>query len=262
MHLVSAGTGPTVLLLHAFPLDGRMWEQQIADLSPDYRVLAPDIGGFGRSTRPEGAQSIEEWARSIVVRCREEGVDRAVVAGCSMGGYIAFAIARLAPEFLSGLALIDTRAAADSQEVRRARYEMVELARHEGTVFLQSAGLPLSPYTLSDRPGVVAAVRSMMADATPVGVMAAQRAMASRKDATEELSAIAVPATVMHGDDDPVVPRAEARSMADAIPGATFCAVPLAGHLPPVEQPSFVSDALRELAARAFGHAKESQPRP
>jgi 3-oxoadipate enol-lactonase len=151
MYWVSAGSGPAVLLLHAFPLDGRMWERQIADLAPEYRVLAPDIDGFGRSARPDDSQSIEEWARAVVARCRADGVDRAVVAGCSMGGYIAFAIARRAPEFLAGLALIDTRAAADSQEVRRARYEMVERARHEGTGFLRTADPPLCPYTFANR---------------------------------------------------------------------------------------------------------------
>jgi pimeloyl-ACP methyl ester carboxylesterase len=129
---------------------------------------------------------------------------------------------------------------------------MVERARHEGTGFLEASDPPLSPKTKAQRPDIVAAVRGMMADATPVGVMVAQRAMAARKDERQMLSSIHVPATVMYGSDDPIVPRAEAEALAAAIPGAVFVIVPGAGHLPPVEQPVAVTTALRELAKRTF----------
>jgi pimeloyl-ACP methyl ester carboxylesterase len=159
---------------------------------------------------------------------------------------------RRVPEFVAGLAIIDSRAGVDSQEVRRARYEMVERARHEGTGFLETSDPPLSPRTKEDRPDVVAAVRKIMADATPVGVMVAQRAMAARKDERQQLESTRIPVTVVYGEDDPIVPRAEAEAMAAAIPGATFVIVPNAGHLPPIEQPDAVTAALRDLAHRAF----------
>jgi pimeloyl-ACP methyl ester carboxylesterase len=254
MHFDQAGAGPAFVLLHAFPLDSRMWRHQIRDLCAAHRVLAPDLPGFGRSKRPEGNPSIEDFADAVVALCRAEGVERAAVAGCSMGGYIALAIARRKPDFLTALALVDTRAAADSQDVRRARYEMVERARHEGTAFLQSADSPLSPRSFAERPKVIEEIRAMMADATPVGVMCAQRAMATRKDARAQLNEIAVPTVVMHGDDDPIVSQEEAQAMAAAIPGAEYAAIPLAGHLPPIEQPELVTEALRRVAYRLGAH--------
>lgn len=252
MHFESVGDGPAILLLHAFPFDGRMWSEQVRDLAPAYRVLVPDMPGFGVSPRPDGNPSLDDWAKIILARCKRDGVEKAVVAGCSMGGYLAFAMNRLSPGFAAAFALIDTRASADSQDVRRNRYEMVERARHEGTDFLQQSNLPVSPFTLSNRPEVVARLRAMMADATPVGVMAAQRAMASRKDSRAQLSAMKVPVTVVYGIDDPVIPRAEVESMTAAIPGASYVPLDQAGHLPPIESPAEVTKALSDLAARAF----------
>ena len=250
MHFESAGTGPAVVLIHAFPFDGRMWAGQVKDLSQRHTVIVPDIPGFGRSPRPDGNPSLDDWARDLVALCNANGIEKALVAGCSMGGYITFAILERMPAFAAGIAFINTRAAADTQDARRARYEMVERARHEGSGFLAQTEPPLSHQTLTNRPDVVALARSMMADATPVGIMTAQRAMASRRDARHMLGEIRVPVTVIYGEDDPLVPRTEAQAIATAIPGAEFVPVPGAGHLPPIEQPSAVSAALVALAKR------------
>src|SRR6266568_47929 len=121
MHLETVGEGPAILLLHAFPLDGRMWNAQKAGLAGEHRVLVPDVPGFGQSPRPEGTPSLDDWAKSIVSLCKSVGVERALVAGCSMGGYISFAIHRAAPDFATGYALVNTRAAPDTQDVKRTR---------------------------------------------------------------------------------------------------------------------------------------------
>src|SRR5690348_13104062 len=231
MYVLSAGGGPAILLLHAFPLDGRMWESCTRELSRDHHVLVPDMPGFGKSPQPEGSPSVDDWAKRIVAACGSAGVTHAVVAGCSLGGYLAFAIDRVAPGFATGFALVNTRASADTQEGRRTRYEMVERARHEGTAFLQSTEPPLSPSTLAHRPDVVAAVRMMMADGTAVGVMSAQRAMASRKDSRPQLASIGVPTVVVYGVDDPVIARSEVEAMAASIPNAVFVPIQEAGHL-------------------------------
>ncbi len=250
MHFDSAGSGPAMLLLHAFPLDGRMWTDQLAALATHYRVLVPDVPGFGRSPRPESKPVLDDWARRIVAECKGRGVERALVAGCSMGGYIAFGIHRLDPRFATAYALVDTRATVDSQDARRTRYEMVERARHEGTEFLQLTEPPVSARTKQDKPEVMARIRSMMADATPVGVMAAQRAMASRNDSRATAATIRVPCSVIYGADDPVIGRTEAQALAASIPGATLIEIPDVGHLPPLEAPDAVTDALRTLAGR------------
>lgn len=248
LRFASTGTGPIVLLLHAFPFDGRMWRAQIAELASDHTVIAPDLPGFGKSPPPDGSPSLDDWAGAILAHCKGGGIDHAVVAGCSIGGYIAFAMQRADPTFASAFALIDTRASTDTQDARRARYEMVEKARHEGTGFLQQSTLPISPRTLENKPDVVAALRAMQAAAVSTGVMAAQRAMAGRKDARDLLGSIAVPTCVIHGLDDPVISHAEAESMAASIPGARFVPIADSGHLPPIEQPEAVTAALRSLS--------------
>jgi pimeloyl-ACP methyl ester carboxylesterase len=250
LHYEEAGDGPSLLLLHAFPLDGRMWHSQVASLSAEHRVVVPDMPGFGKGRLPDGTPSIDDLANAIVKHCASIGVDRPIVAGCSMGGYIALAIARLHPKFASGLALVDTRATADSQPSRLARYEMVERARHEGAGFLLQTDPPVSAETSTRRPDAVAFIKSMMADATAAGIMVAQRAMASRKDSRPSLSAIRVPVTVVHGTDDPVVAIAEGQAMAGAIKGSTFVPIRGAGHLSPVETPDEVTAAIRALALR------------
>ena len=252
MHLQSAGAGPAILLLHAFPLDGRMWQACMPDLAADHRVLAPDMPGFGKSEQPQGNPSLDDWATAVLAMCRENAAETAVVAGCSMGGYLALAMNRIAPAFAAGFAFINTRAAADTQDARRTRYEMVERARHEGTTFLQVTEPPLSPKTLVRNPEVTAFARAMMADATPVGVMAAQRAMASRKDSRAQLSGIRVPTSVVYGIDDFIISRDEAESMAAAIPSAVFVPVVDAGHLSPMDKPGDLAAAILSVARRAF----------
>lgn len=167
-----------------------------------------------------------------------------------MGGYIALAIAKNHPTFARGFALVDTRATADTQQVRLARYEMVERARHEGAGFLLQTEPPVSGHTATAKPEAVAFIRSMMADATAAGIMVAQRAMAGRRDSRTVLPTIRVPVTVIHGTDDPIVAVSEAQAMADAIKDATFVPIAGAGHLSPVETPDEVTAALVALTQR------------
>ena len=250
IHFSETGSGPAAVLLHAFPLDGRMWRAQAAALAEGHRVIVPDMPGFGSAQLPDGTPSIDDLANAIVAYCKSAGVDRPLVAGCSMGGYISLAIARLHPAFAGAFALVDTRATADSQEARRTRYEMVERARHEGAGFLSQTAPPVGARTASERPQAVEFIKSMMADATASGIMVAQRAMASRQDSRAVLSTIRVPVSVIHGTDDPVVALAEGQSMAAAIKGSTFVPIAGAGHLAPVETPDEVTAALLALAKR------------
>jgi len=248
IHYSSTGSGPAALLLHAFPLDGRMWRAQTSALAVDHRVVVPDMPGFGAAQLPDGTPSIDDLANAVVAYCKALAIERPLVAGCSMGGYIALAIARFHPTFAGGFALVDTRATPDSQEGKLARYEMVERARHEGAGFLQQTVPPVSAKTASEKPEAVEFIKSMMADATAAGIGMAQRAMASRKDSRSVLGTIRVPVTVIHGTDDPVVALSEGQAMAAAIKGSTFAPIAGAGHLSPVEAPDEVTAAIRKLA--------------
>ena len=248
----TTGNGPALLLLHAFPVTSAMWSSQLDALCDEANALAPDLPGFGASSEAAMPSTLDALALQIYEGSRERGIDRAVVAGCSMGGYLAFAMLRVAPQFVRALALINTKATADTEPARAKRLALAERAEREGCAFLVDEWPPgaLSPATFAHNLAAVAGVRAMIEQATPQGVSAAQRAMAQRPDASALLAAISVPCIVVHGLDDPMISGADAQSMAAAITGARFIGIRAAGHLPSVEQPALVSAALRELLAR------------
>lgn len=253
MHFRDAGHGRTLLLLHALPLDGRMWDDQGALLQSDFRVIVPDFPGFGSSATPNGSPSLDDWAGELIAALSGAGVKEAVIAGGSMGGYVALAMLRASPQFVRGLALVNSRAAADSDEQRAARLAAIERIKAEGFSFVIE-GAPasaLSKTSLARRPAAVARVRAMAAAATPAGIIAAQRAIGARPDSRAMLAQSGIPMAIIHGEDDPVVPVAEARELSASMPHATFTPIPEAGHLPSVEQPEAVTAALRELLRRA-----------
>jgi 3-oxoadipate enol-lactonase len=226
-----------------------MWSDQLAALSDGALVLAPDLPGFGAAAGLHPPEDLDVMAGIIYEDIRAEGVERAVVAGCSMGGYLAFALLRVAPEFIRALALVNTKAAADTEEGRAKRLDLARRVEREGCGFLQQEWPPgaLCASTLAEQPEVVQRVQEMIAAATPQGVIAAQFAMAARPDSTPLLASIGVPCVVIHGLDDTIVPASEAQAMAGAIRGAKFVGVPGAGHLPNLERPCAVTGALRSL---------------
>ncbi len=245
----SAGAGPAVLLLHAFPLDAAMWSSQMSTLDDSGMLLAPDLPGFGASGQADVTEDLDVLAKIVYEECRSRGVEDALVVGCSMGGYLAFALLRVAAQFVRGLALINTKASADTDQARANRLALADRVERDGPGFLvdEWPRSALSPLTMLQQPDIVQSVQDMIRQATARGVMAAQRAMAKRPDSTPLLGAIRVPTAVIHGSDDTIIAEVQARAMADAIAGATFVAIPAAGHLPNLEQPSAVNGVLRSL---------------
>ena len=251
MHMRREGSaGPALVLIHAFPYDGRIWNDQLTKLGRSCRVLAPDLPGFGRSPAPAGTPELSDFAGLIVKALAGLGIERAVVAGCSVGGRIALAIWRCAPRLASALAFVNSRVSADGEERRRSRYAMIERVEKEGVGVVVSGPPPVSPLTLRTRPEVVAQLTEMAKGSTSAGVVALLGAMARWPEPGEELSRIDVPTSVIHGVDDPILAREEAEAVARAIPGATFVPIAHAGHIPSVEQPDAVNAALRDLLSR------------
>src|SRR5688572_26746005 len=130
MNVTDFGSGPAILWLHGFPLDSSIFQPQLA--IPGVRHLTPDLPGFGRTPPADRELSMEDYARLGLEVLDARGIQRAVVAGFSMGGYIAFALARIAPERMSGLILIDTRETADTEEARKGRYDTIAKVREQG----------------------------------------------------------------------------------------------------------------------------------
>lgn len=242
LNVTDLGSGPPVLWLHGFPLASSMFEKQLG--IGKVRHLMPDLPGFGQSRVTGSTTSMEDYAHLAIELLDRRGIDRAVVAGFSMGGYIALALARLAPERLRGLILIDTRETADTEEARKGRYDTIAKVREQGIQPVIDSMLPKmltpnAPQEMKDR------VREIMNSSSVEGVIAALQAMAGRPDSSELLPGIAVPTLIVVGEQDPITPPADAERMAKAIPNARLVTIPNAAHLSNFEQ----SEAFNEAAA-------------
>jgi 3-oxoadipate enol-lactonase len=225
-----------------------LWAHQVATLS-GWRRIAPDLRGLGATSAPDDAYSIAAYTDDLISLLDRLRVSRAVVAGLSMGGYVAFDLVRRYRDRVAGLILCDTRADADGPEARASRDAMIALAQEQGAGVVAERLLPrvLGRTTQLTQPHLVEQVREMMSRAPVAGVVGALRAMKERPDATPALPAIDVPTLVVVGQEDEMTPPATAKAMADAIPSAATVVIPGAGHLSPLEAPTAVSRVLAEF---------------
>jgi pimeloyl-ACP methyl ester carboxylesterase len=248
------GEGLPVVLLHGFPLDRAMWDAQIIALAQDFTVISPDLRGFGRSTlEPRDAETgvdMQRYAEDVLGTLDALGVKEPVVlAGFSMGGYVAWPIALQHLDRLRGLALCDTRAAGDTEEAAAGRRKMAEavLAAGNAEPALGMLDKLLSAEAHELRPDVVASVKEMMLRQSPEAIAAAQRGMARRPDVRSELAKITCPALCLVGQADAISKPNEMAEIAAALPNAKFVEV-AGGHMAPMENPEAVTEALREFA--------------
>lgn len=257
MNYEDIGSGPALLLVHGFPLDRTLWTHQMEILSDSYRLVVPDLRGHGQSQVPSGPYDMDQMADDLCALLQKLGVERVVLAGLSMGGYVAFAFWRNWPHLVRALVLVDTRAAADTLEGRANRRAMIQHAQTEGTGDIVEGMLPklLSPTTLAGKPEVVLHARRMMAHTPTAGVIGALQGMAQRPDSTPTLATITVPTLIVVGEDDAITPPAEADAMRNAIlaagsaPSVSLACIPAAGHLAPLENPTAFNRTLRAFLA-------------
>jgi 3-oxoadipate enol-lactonase len=248
MEYEDLGMGIPMLLIHGFPLNRTLWQPQIDGLANISRILVPDLRGFGLSDPLPGIYTMDLLARDCKDLLDKLGVNgRVVIGGLSMGGYIAFAFFRLFPERVAGLILAATRAGADSPEGKANRQKSAELAREQGAFPVVENMLPkmMAPKTYVTRKDLVEAARDIMESVSVEGIIGAQLGMMERPDATPLLPQIKLPALILHGSDDQLIPVKEAEAMHAAIPGSQLKVLPEAGHLLNLEQPILFNDALR-----------------
>ena len=242
------GSGPALVFLHAFPLNRAMWAPQTSALVDSWRCLTIDTRGFGESAATPPF-SVSRYADDVVAVLDHAGVDRATVVGLSMGGYVAFALWRRAPERVRAFVLADTRAGADAPDTRERRHELIALARTHGVkpvVDRQIVGL-LGKTTRSARPEVEAHARSIAETSSVDGVVGALEALLARPDSTPTLPTITVPTLVMVGDEDVITPPKEARAMHQQIRDSQLEVLSSAGHLSSLEQPGGFNAKLRQF---------------
>jgi len=248
------GRGEPLLLLHAFPLARFMWDAQAAALAASRRVICFDARGFGGSALGFGPLTMERIADDAAALLDTLGIERAVVGGCSMGGYAAFAFARRHPRRLRALYLQDTRAGADSEEARQGRLALAERVLREGADVAAEAFLPklLGETTQRELPELVAGLRERILATKPLAIASALQGLAARADSRPTLAELRVPTLVVVGAEDVLTPPSESEAMAAAIPGARLQLVPRAGHLANLEQPAAVTAALQAFLAGGF----------
>lgn len=246
------GNGMALLMIHGYPLDRSLWRSQIEGLQGAARVIAPDLRGFGKSDDAPEMMSMEAYAADLKALLDSLGLQQVVVCGLSMGGYIALAFLARYPGAVKGLILANTRAGADSEQARQGRIASAKKALDEGVPAIADGLMPklLSEATLDNRPSLSAYVRSMMGNQRANGVAAALRGMAERPDRTAMLGAINIPALIITGSDDTLIPVSDSEDMAKAIPGSKLVVIPGAAHLSNVENPEAFNSAVREFLAR------------
>lgn len=237
----------TLVLMHAFPLGARMWEPQQVLAAAGWHVVMPQFRGFDCVT-PDGldAQSLDDYAGDVADLLQTLSVSRAVIGGLSMGGYVAFALYRHAPELFTGLILADTRAEADTPEARANRTRLSALAGSGGVAAVADDMVPklLGTTTTSTQPSVEARVRALIAANQPGAVQAALRGMMTREDSTSLLAAITMPTLVLVGAEDALTPPSASSAMNEALPDSTLVVIPNAGHLSNIEQPQAFNAAV------------------
>ena len=248
------GDGPPVVLLHGYQLDRSFWEPQVRALRGRYRVIIPDLRGFGSTPVGSGPDStmalMADDVRALLDRISVR--EPVVLGGLSMGGYVAFAFYRAFRERVRALILADTRAGADTPEARQARLSIAERVEASGDT--QPAVDALYPNLMAtasyDRPELVAQIRAMNGRLTPAGVAAALRGMAARPSSVELLGQIDRPTLIVVGEHDVLTPPSEAEAMRQAIPGAELVIIPAVGHLSTLEAPDEVNRAILAFLER------------
>lgn len=248
------GTARVIVLIHAFPLAASMWVPQLS-LPPDgWRLIAPDLRGFGGSplADQETALSMDDYAVDVIGLMHELGVTGAVVGGVSMGGYVTFALLRRAPELVKGLILADTRAGADTLEARGQRRGILALLDREGPSGVAREMMPklLGTTSRAERPEIEATVRQTIKQQSASAIRGAIIRMMDRPDAMPLLVRVTVPTLVMVGEEDEIAPETEARRIVEAVPHAELQVLPKCGHLSSLERPELFSTHLAAFVSR------------
>jgi pimeloyl-ACP methyl ester carboxylesterase len=237
------GTGVPLVLVHGYPLDHTIWDEVIPALENDFDIILPDQRGFGSSDVVENQYKILDMAADIAGLLDQLGIEKAAIAGHSMGGYISLSFARAYPEHVLGLGLIASQASADPPERKQGRYEAAaEIMKTGVEPVAESMSAKLTPDEQ-----VQVFVRGLIAKQQPAGLAGALKAMAERDDSTSILSGFNFPVVVVHGEADELIPLQRAQEIKAAVPHATLIELSGVGHMPMMENPGATATALKNL---------------
>lgn len=274
-HVLSRGTGVPVVLVHAFPVDHRMWEECAAEIVRQTEeeglakptIWAPDMPGAGKGPIPSAEESggadadgaypyaLDRMADAYVELLREAGYDRAIWVGLSMGGYLVLDIQRRHLDAVAGLALCDTKADADGPEAHASRLKIAQTMEASGTyepIMHFAAANPMRDSTVKCSHEFIVRMTELIRSQDPKGVAWRERMAAGRPDLNDQLQLVTAPAAVICGDKDPSSPPAVMRPIAEAMTGtqAAFTVIRDCGHFSAMEHPDELARPLVALIAR------------
>ncbi len=250
MHLSSNGTtlyyndvgqpsGPPIMLIHGFPLSHEMWVNQIEVLKSAYRVVAFDLRGQGRSEVGDGQFTLEFLVDDLIALLDHLKIEKTVLCGLSMGGYVSLRAVERNTERVSGLVLCDTKPEADSNETKLARGASIRAIKRNGVgayaeTFLKGG---LSPTSLKDR-SLVEAAAKIIRQNQALGLCGTLLALAGRTDTTSFLPKIKVPTLILVGEQDTITPPEHSRRMQSLVQNSELHIIPQAGHMSNMENPT------------------------
>ena len=243
MAFTRQGRGKPLVLLHGFPMDHRLWDSPLSLLIDNFDVILPDFRGFGKSITTDISYSIDDMANDVIHLLDYLGINQAIVAGHSMGGYAALSFAKSFPDRLLGLGLIATQSLPDTPERKQARYETIKLLEVDG---VESLAVTMAE-KLSSQPRLREDVAKMIMRQSKLGIACALRALGERPDLTPVLGDLKVQVSIIHGDADILIPVERAMEMKEILPGSFMTILPGVGHLPMMEKPVETATALLRL---------------
>jgi pimeloyl-ACP methyl ester carboxylesterase len=254
VYLEGDKNNPAVIFVHAFPHDRRMWRKQVDFLAKEFYVATYDVRGFGESEIGDGQYTMEQYADDLINLVDTIGLDKPMVCGLSMGGYIIFRALEKAEEKFSAAVLMDTRTEADDNAGKLKRAAAIKEINEKGLRpfaenFVKNC---VAEKSIEDEnPGYEKALE-IATSQNPAGVKGALLAMVSRTDTTENLAKIKIPVAVICGEHDALTPPESMKKIAETIPDAEFHLIENAGHLSNLEQPNAVNKALYDFAKKIF----------
>ncbi|MBI5838742.1 MAG: alpha/beta hydrolase [Chloroflexi bacterium] len=237
------GKGTPLVLVHGYPLDHTIWNEVTPLLENTFDLILPDMRGFGESTTIDEPYSMDDMAGDIAGLLDHLGIEKAAMAGHSMGGYIALAFARLYPTRVRGLGLVSSQALADTLERKQGRYDTAAQVAGKGVGIVAEAMAP----KLSSDTRVESFARQLIEKQSSAGVIGALKAMAERGDSTSLLSLLKYAVVILHGSSDVLIPVERGREIKEAIPHAEYFELAGVGHMPMMEAAGKTAEALKYL---------------
>lgn len=244
------GKGKPVVLLHAFPLSKKMWKSQIDVLvAANCRVILPDFRGFGETELVSEITKMEDLATDIKDLLDDLEIEKAIIGGLSMGGYVTLNMYRLYPEKFAGMILADTSSLADTEEKREGRFKLIEETETKGIAVIVEGMVPklTSDHTKNEHPEIIDQINHDASQTNPKGAIAALRGMAARHDHTEMLKDISVSTLLIFGAEDKVTNLDGAKILDENIPDSKLEIIEKIGHLANLEDPESFNKILVEF---------------